>query len=116
MLLKPFQFSIFRLTIENIFCIYEGSNYDSRGGSETRGLNESSHHQHASSDYKLTPMTTAEQREKYYATIRKPMSEQSPTGNHSLERIPEYSEGIYYDSSVISFNLISIGFQFFLRI
>lgn len=39
-------------------------------------------------------MSTAEQREKYYGTVRKPMSEQqSPTGN--LERIPEYSEDIY---------------------
>lgn len=54
------------------------------------------HHQpqQISSDYKQTQISAAEHREKYYATVRKPMGEQqSPTGN--LERIPEYSEDIY---------------------
>lgn len=47
------------------------------------------------SDYKLGPMSAAEHRDKFYATVRKPMPEQqSPNGN-TLERIPEYSEDIY---------------------
>lgn len=80
-----------------MFCFVIGTNFDNSSGSETRGLNDSSHHQHNSmnSDYKLGPMSAAEHREKYYATVRKPMSEQqSPSGN-TLERIPEYSEDIY---------------------
>lgn len=74
-----------------------GANFDSGSGSETRGLSDSSHHQHTSmpSDYKLGPMTTAEHREKYYATVRKPMSEQQSPNANTLERIPEYSEDIY---------------------
>lgn len=44
------------------------------------------------SEYKLGP---GEHRDKFYATVRKPMPEQqSPSGN-TLERIPEYSEDIY---------------------
>lgn len=46
------------------------------------------------SDYKLGPMS-AEHRDKYYATVRKPMSEQQSPGTNTLERIPEYSEDIY---------------------
>lgn len=63
---------------------------------DQRGLNDIHNHQQQqiASDYKQTQMSAAEHREKYYATVRKPMSEQqSPTGN--LERIPEYSEDIY---------------------
>lgn len=63
---------------------------------DPRGLNDIHDHQQQqiSSDYKQTQMSAAEHREKYYATVRKPMTEQqSPTGN--LERIPEYSEDIY---------------------
>lgn len=63
---------------------------------DPRGLNDIHNHQQQpiSSDYKQTQMSAAEHREKYYATVRKPMTEQqSPTGN--LERIPEYSEDIY---------------------
>lgn len=69
--------------------------FDGASSSETRGLNET-HHAAMPSDYKLCgPMSAAEQREKYYQTARKPMSEQhSPNGN-TLERIPEYSEDIY---------------------
>lgn len=75
----------------------KGSSFDGGSGSETRGLSDSSHHQHTSmpSDYKLGPMSAAEHRDKFYATVRKPMPEQqSPNGN-TLERIPEYSEDIY---------------------
>lgn len=72
-----------------------GAGFDSGNGSETRGLNDSTHHSSMQSDYKLGPMSAAEHREKYYATVRKPMPEQqSPNGN-TLERIPEYSEDIY---------------------
>lgn len=72
-------------------------NFDSVSGSETRGLNNSSHHQNVSmpSDYKLGPMSAAENREKYYATVGKPISEQQSPGDNTLERIPEYSEDIY---------------------
>lgn len=74
-----------------------GSNFDNGSGSETRGLSDASHHQHSSmpSDYKLGPMSAAEHREKYYATVRKPMSEQQSPSTNTLERIPEYSEDIY---------------------
>lgn len=77
--------------------LFLGSSFDSGSGSETRGLNDASHHQHTAmpSDYKLGPMSAAEHREKYYATARKPMSEQQSPNANTLERIPEYSEDIY---------------------
>lgn len=75
--------------------VCQGAGFDNGNGSETRGLNDSTHHSSMQSDYKLGPMSAAEHREKYYATVRKPMPEQqSPNGN-TLERIPEYSEDIY---------------------
>lgn len=79
------------------FFVFAETNYDAGSGSETRGLSDSTHHQNTSmpSDYKLGPISTGEHRDKYYATVRKPMPEQqSPSGN-TLERIPEYSEDIY---------------------
>lgn len=77
--------------------MHVGSPFDNGSGSDTRGLSDSTHHQHSSmsSDYKLGPMSTSAHREKYYATVRKPMSEQQSPTNNTLERIPEYSEDIY---------------------
>lgn len=79
-----------------LICVRTGNGFSDSMSNDPRGLNDIHDHQQQqiSSDYKQTQMSAAEHREKYYATVRKPMSEQqSPTGN--LERIPEYSEDIY---------------------
>lgn len=71
-----------------------GNGFGDSMSNDPRGLNDIHQQQPITSDYKQNQMSAAEHREKYYATVRKPMSEQqSPTGN--LERIPEYSEDIY---------------------
>lgn len=95
---RKYHFITFMKCVVAFFsALFAGSNFDGGSGSDTRGLSDSSHHQHTAmpSDYKLGPMSAAEHRDKFYATVRKPMPEQqSPSGN-TLERIPEYSEDIY---------------------
>lgn len=56
------------------------------------------HANHQNSEHKYSGITAAERmdRERYYATVRKPTGQQqSPTPVAELERIPEYSEDIY---------------------
>lgn len=58
-------------------------------------------HHHSShqgiNEHKYSGMSAAERmdRERYYATVRKPMSQQQSPDSADLERIPEYSEDIY---------------------
>lgn len=54
---------------------------------------------HSSNEHKYSGMSAAERldRERYYATVRKPMSQQQQQNSvaDDLDRIPEYSEDIY---------------------
>lgn len=97
-----FSISFSFIEIYLLFCtvfFYVENTFDDSNVNDARGgLNDVSlHHQHQQipSEYKQTAMSANEHRDKYYATVRKPMNEQhSPMGN-TLERIPEYSEDIY---------------------
>ncbi|XP_033606866.1 Down syndrome cell adhesion molecule-like protein Dscam2 isoform X4 [Cryptotermes secundus] len=72
-----------------VFCLHRRPGTGAAAGIGGQGLDAGSGLQDATAA--LDNKHNAEQRERYYATVRKPAQLQSP----GLERIPEYSEDIY---------------------